>query len=270
MNLWQNHTTTHVQIKRAIFLLVALTFAAGCRAFSVLMLGNPQPDPHTGCIKGRKPTTLTAILVDTTDRLSVIQRNYVADKLQDRIDKTPDGGEVALYTVGSIDDKLLTAEADVCNPGSGNDENPLHGNARLMKRRWRRIFADKLRNVLQGLLSSPDSTTSPIMESLQSISVGLFEKERYDGVPKKLIIVSDMVQNTAGFSQYRNDVSFRKFETDPYYLQVRPELENVNVSILYLRRPATRRIQTPEHIEFWRDYFTDSGVKSLSVDSVEG
>lgn len=270
MNLWLAHTSTHVQIKRVILLFMALTLVAGCRAFSVLTMGNPQPDPHTGCIKDRKPTTLTAILVDTTDRLSVLQRNDIADKLQDRIDKTPDGGEVALYTVGPIDDKLLTAEADVCNPGSGNDENPLYGNARLMKQRWKRIFANKLRNVLEALLSSSDSTTSPIMESLQSISVGLFEKERYDGVPKNLIIVSDMVQNTSGFSQYRNDVSFRKFEADPYYLQVRPELENVNVSILYVRRTATRRIQTPEHIEFWRDYFTDSGVTSLSVDSVEG
>lgn len=270
MNLAQIFTIKCVRARHALLLLMALLLGTGCRAFSVVTAGNPQPDPHTGCIKDRKPANLTAILIDTTDRLSVIQRNYIADKLQDRIDKTPDGGEVALYTVGPIGDKLLTAEADVCNPGSGSDENPLYGNARLMKRRWKRIFADKLRNVLETLLSSPDSTTSPIMESLQSISVGLFEKPRYDGVPQKLIIVSDMVQNTAGFSQYRNGVSFRKFEAGHYYLEVRPELENVSVSILYLRRPATRRIQTPEHIEFWRDYFTDSGVKSLSVDSVEG
>lgn len=255
---------------RAVLLMLAILLGTGCRAFSVLTAENPQPDPHTGCIKDRKPVDLTAILIDTTDRLSVIQRNYVQDKLQDRIDKTPDGGEVALYTVGPVGDKLLTAEADVCNPGGGQNENPLYGTARLMKRRWKRIFADKLHNVLETLLSSSDSPTSPIMESLQSISVGVFEKPRYDGVPKNLVIVSDMVQNTTGFSQYRERGAFRKFQANSYYIEVRPEFDGVNVSILYLRRPATRPIQTAAHIEFWRDFFEDAGAKSFSVESVEG
>lgn len=264
----------------ALLALLVTASVAGCRVFSALLaeLTTPTPDPITGCVKGQPPASLTVILIDTTDPLDAVQKQDIEDKikplLQDRTPTnrqgTPTHGEVMLFTIQPVGDSLLRPQALACNPGSGAGQSQWTGNPRLMQRRWRRIFADKLKKMLAALLTAPDSPTSPIMESVQSVAVGVFEEPRFEKVPKNLVIVSDMVQNTGGYSQYREHYSFARFQKNSYYLTVRPELDGVNVSILYLRRPATLAIQTAEHIQFWRNFFEDAGVKSFRVKSVEG
>ncbi len=166
---------------------------------------------------------------------------------------------------------MLRPLATVCNPGNGKGASEFNSNPRRLERRWKQQFSDSLEHQLTSLLKAPSANTSPILESIQNVSASVFDAPAFKQVPKQLIIVSDMVQNTPGFSQYRQSETFDQFKHTPYYLTVRPNLDGVNVTILYLRRADVFRIQgRTQHLDFWRDYFTDAGAIGFSSDSING
>jgi hypothetical protein len=227
-------------------------------------------DATTFCPKDGPPAGLLVVLIDTTDPISAVPQAQVKNQLQDDIDKLPEYAEVQLYTVGPVGGSLLRPVATVCNPGSGQGEDFFWHNPRMEKSRWQRRFIDPLDHKLDRLMTAPSADTSPILESIQSIAASVFGRPEFDSVPKRLVIVSDMAQNTAGFSQYRGPESFEQFRHGSYYLTVRPHLDRVDVSILYLLREDVRRIQDHQHIEFWQDYFSDAGATLSGVTSIEG
>jgi hypothetical protein len=236
----------------------------------------PPTDPLTLCLKDRPPKALLVVLVDTTDPISPIQKAQVDNELQNEIDKLVQYSEIQLYEVGPFGSELLKPiAAPVCDPGNpGSEDNgpKLNSNPRLDRKRWQSRFARPLNMKMKQLLSAPSAKTSPILESIQSVSVTVFGRPEFDEVPKKLVIVSDMVQNTAGFSQYDGVIPFERFRHEPYYITVRPHLKGVEVSILYLRRRNVIHIQGRAHIDFWKDYFADAGAtfSSSAVTPIEG
>jgi hypothetical protein len=220
----------------------------------------PQSGPHS----------ITVVLIDTTDPLDPVQHEDVRKQLEDIKDDVPRYGEIELFTVAPASDALLSAKLAACNPGRGSDIDPIYGNPALVEKRWQKAFSDKVDEVLGQLLQSQTLATSPIMESIQQIAVQAFVGQGVDNIPKRLIVVSDMLQNTPGFSQYRGSESFEEFRRSPYYIKVRPNLAGVDVTILYLRRLNARHLQGRRHIEFWQSYFSDAGATLVDVKSIEG
>ena len=108
------------------------------------------------------------------------------------------------------------------------------------------------------------------MESIQQVSVQEFLGKDLETVPKQLVIVSDMLQNTAGFSQYHGVEPFDTFRQSPYYIKVRTSLSKVEVTLFYLRRSTSGNLQGRRHIEFWENYFKDAGATLVDVKSVDG
>jgi len=226
-------------------------------------------DPETLCpLDG--PKSLTVVLIDTTDPLDGVQKEDVKKRLEDIKDTMPKWGELQLFTVGSSGSRMLQPELTVCNPGRGSEINPLYGNPALIEKRWRTKFAAQVDRVLSTLLEAQSATMSPIAESIQQVAVQSFEDRRVKAIHRQLVIVSDMIQHTPGLSQYRGIESFEDFRTSPYYLQVRTNLPNTDVVILYLRRPQTVRLQGRRHIEFWQNYFADAGATVSDVVSIQG
>lgn len=231
-------------------------------------------DPVTGCPSdGKPPASITVVLLDTTDPLHAVQRTNVTNKLKPVLDNAQQYAEIQLFAIAPSSSSLLRPVVTACNPGNGQRLSIFWASPREIKKvkdRWQQNFVDRLNNELNALLNGSSADTSPILESIQNVSASVFDAPAYKDIPKQLIIVSDMVQNTPGFSQYKRSETFDQFKQTPYYMTTRSTLDGVNVYILYLRRADVLRIQTRQHIEFWRDYFADAGAALTKVDSIEG
>jgi hypothetical protein len=107
------------------------------------------------------------------------------------------------------------------------------------------------------------------MEEIQQVSVEAFF-ETPPKTPKRLTVVSDMLQNSAILNQYRHPETFEEFEHTPAFVKVRPELNDVGVTILYVRRSSQFNRQGKRHVEFWQSFFAASGARMEEVKSVGG
>jgi hypothetical protein len=216
------------------------------------------------------PSEIIAVLIDRTDKLNVVQQRAIEINLEDLRENLPIGAELSIYIIRSISDDLLKPIFKMCNPGRGKEVNPFLGNPKLIEKRWRESFNKPLQSAYDSLLSIETEDRSPIMESIQSVALTNFSGKKFDDVSKKLIIISDMLQNTKSFSNYSKGSNFEALRKNQYYKQVYTNLNNLNVNILYIRRNAAHKIQGQKHIKFWQEFFSDQGATLTRVVSIEG
>jgi hypothetical protein len=227
-------------------------------------------DYATGCPKDGKYSAVFAVLLDTTDSLSPVQQEIAQKKLDEFGGKVPRYGKLEVFEVRPSSDRLIEPLLEVCNPGRADDTNEWTGNPRLMEKRWLDKFKNPLDKSLKAALSDTVSAKqSPIMEEIQQVSVQAFF-ETPAKTSRRLAIVSDMLQNSAILNQYRHLESFEEFEHQPGFVKVRPELNDVVLTILYVRRSSEFNRQGKRHVEFWQAFFGASGARIEEVMSVSG
>lgn len=221
-------------------------------------------DPHTMCPQSG-PEGLTVFVVDATDTITAVQRASLHNHFEELIRTLPAHSAVELFTVRPVGATLLHRTGEqICNPG--RESNFWTQNPRLVEERWRNGFWLPLQGWEEQVVQTPSATQSPILESLQSIAVSEFQAPGIHSQPRKLILVSDMLQNTAGLSQYERIESFSQFSTSTYYKTVRTDWSGVEIEILYITRPGTP--QGRQHVEFWQQYFATSGGTLIHVTSL--
>ncbi len=254
----------------ALIIVVLLMMCAVMLGYFRLKGARVQLDEVTLCPRDFPPSEIHAVLIDRTDPMTVIQRASVRHHLESIKSQTPQYGAIELYTVGPIKDELIQADIRICNPGKGEDVNALFGNPEMVKRKWRNEFSQKIDDVFDKILTTDAANESPIMEGIQSIAISAFGTPGESAVPLKMTIVSDMLHHTSEFSQYQGDLAFGDFRQSHYYKQVRPRLDGVEVTILYLRRSTTNSIQGRAHIEFWQKFVGAAGGVVTGVTAVTG
>lgn len=228
-------------------------------------------DYATGCPKDGEYSAIFAVLLDTTDSLSAVQQEIVQKKLEDLAENLPRYGKLDVFVVRESSHRLIEPLLQVCNPGRASDTNEWTGNPRLMEKRWHAKFMDPLDNSLKTALSDSAITKqSPIMEEIQQVSVQAFFETSAKTTTKRLVIVSDMLQNSTILNQYRQPEPFEQFEHQAGFVKVRPQLNDVDVTLLYIRRPSQFNRQGRKHIEFWKSFFTASGAQIEEIMSVNG
>jgi len=245
-----------------IFVVLALVFGAIAH-FYMTATDNVRPiDPKTFCpMDAKGPNSVTAILLDRTDMFNPTQQAAIRDRLNDIKDHTQRYDLLEIYTVEPTQKALLKPEFSACNPGRGEDVNAWTGNPRLVEERWQSLFADPLQHLLDISLSGGEAEISPIMESIQSIAVTRLNTAELEAqkTPRRLIVISDLLQYTKVYSQYKPVGSFADFRKTPYYQGVKADLSGIGVEFWYVRRQKTLHLQTDKHQDFWRDYVTDQG-----------
>lgn len=229
------------------------------------------------------PSAGVAFLFDVTDELSLIQRQSILNDLGIGADgssvvggmlsELPLHAKVALFHVQDVTQELPKKQFAMCNPGSGENLSQIYSNPRLAKERWLKSFIQPLSQRLSTNLGHSPAATSPILESIQAISVGFFNRPELREKPKRLIVVSDLVQNSKHMSQLNGVEPFDEFKQKSSYKRIRTDLRGVEVSILYVRRQRSDNVQGAGHVKFWEAYLVDNGAsfsERLAVKSVEG
>ncbi|MFC4352285.1 hypothetical protein ACFOW6_12115 [Fodinicurvata halophila] len=217
-------------------------------------------NPETGCPESGADS-LTVVMVDGSDPLTARQRAFVVNQLEDVKEETPVGGALKVYRLGTDMEDLLEPLAFVCNPGRAEDVNELVASPKRVERRWNEVFQSRLDEVFKKLLKPGQEDWSPIFESVQSVGITNFSDNDWEGKPKKLVIISDLLQYTPRYSHYEDPGDFEEFKNIDYYKEIRTNLKGVEVTLYYVPRDTQRDIQGQEHLEFWKDYFINQGAK---------
>lgn len=227
-------------------------------------------DPETLCPTDRPVTGLTVVLLDASDRFSEPQLLEVKNALVRIRDQVPKFGLIEVYSLSPDGSRLVRPVLHLCQPGTGADLNRLYQNPQLARRRWESAFKERLDRELDALLHSPEAAQSPIYEAIQSTALRSFGNPAYDQVPKRLIVISDLLQNVRGKqSHYRGVPDFDEFRRSPYFAQVRANLDQVQVDLYYLNR-SDLHVQGVNHIQFWDQYFAAQGATVRSVERIYG
>ena len=103
----------------------------------------------------------------------------------------------------------------------------------------------------------PTAPRSPIIEAVD----GAVDAPDFGSTVKarRLVIVSDMAQNSPELSEYRGEGSGLEVP-DAVRGELARDLHGVAVRIHYVRRPELASIQTAAQRDFWRDWFTSQGA----------
>lgn len=219
--------------------------------------GMREADRVTGCPKRGLPTSVTAVLLDVSDPMSAIQTADFNQLMEDIKTSIPKFGRLELYSLAADVDKPLTPEYAGCNPGSGQDTNQITGNQKLADRHWTKLFSEKVDGVLSRIVSAPGADRSPILESIQSISITAFGGEEMRKIPRTIIIVSDLIQYTRQVSFYQGAPDFEKFSKTPYFGKIRTDLHGTSVVFALIRRDTRRQVQNIKLRDFWMQCITD-------------
>jgi hypothetical protein len=221
------------------------------------------------CPTDSRLTSVTVILLDVSDRFSEPQRLQIQNHLERLRDSVPRFGLIEVYTVDRLGRRVTEPVFHLCNPGTGADLNRIYQNPELAKKKWNG-FAEKLVADVDRQVSLPAVPTSPIFEAIQATAVRTFGRPEYDGLPKRLVIVSDLLQNVpGGLSMYDGVPSFKAFRNTDYFSQVRADLGGVSVAIYYLARSGAG-VQGRRHLGFWDAYFRFQGARVESAVGVFG
>ncbi len=231
--------------------------------------GLVHTDQTTLCPTDRPLSEVIVVLLDMSDDFSEPQRLKIQNELERFMIQLPRFGLIEVYTVDRLEQQVITPVVHLCNPGTGDDLSRVYQNPDLARRKWGG-FLRHLDAELERLMSSPETPTSAIFEAVQATALRTFNRPVYESLPKRLVIVSDLLQNVPGkLSQYQGIQPFQEFKRSPYYSEVRSDLTGVAVTLLYLVRPRAPQ-KWPDHYRFWEEYFLDEGATVERIIPVYG
>jgi hypothetical protein len=257
--------------RRGIFILcgvggIAITLLASVAA---VMWARPIIGPDNCVYQDKRllrraSTDQTVILVDQSEGLTDTHRRFALGFIKDYVAddaRFSERSRIALFTFSKLNFESRTSpslrpSADLCRPPShGND---LYENNRKITKDFYQRFLVPVTAALEASLTTEVGERSPILETLQLISRS---QEIEDAGRKTLIVVSDMLQNTDGFTHYRDRRSYEDFVRSGFASDVKADFRGWSIIVIYLRRYQDRHLQQAAHVDFWQQYFHEAGGK---------
>lgn len=211
------------------------------------------------CPEGDDPVVQVIILLDPSDSLNVVQKGVVDRILRYLEDSIPERSEIRLYTVAASGRRDTVPKFRRCVPSHPIDSPGT--NYDMMQRDYNDKFRSPLESNLRTLLDGPNDTVSPIVEAIQVSVVSAF-RPRDAAIPRRLVIVSDMMQNSSDLSFYPPPTpDYEIFTRNPAYSTLRVDLSSVEVTVFLLARRDTGGPGASRQLkQFWEDYLLDQGA----------
>jgi hypothetical protein len=228
----------------------------------------PTLDPTSLCpVDG--PRSITVVLLDSTDDIPDIGKREVRTALTDLAETLPPYGllEIRLLDADAAGGRTVFTK---CNPGDGSNLSEYTSNPRLAKKRWMDGFREPLDQALESGFRPLPGKVSPIMETVQRIAVDRFTGRAADQVPKQLVLISDMIEHEADYSQYAGDVSYDRFKASRAYRKLRTDLHGADVQIYYIQRNIGKPLNSVDHIRFWADWIRDNNGRLKQASKLQG
>ena len=215
------------------------------------------------------PHGVTVVLVDTSDDLPPATVREVNGILDDLITGLPEYYRLDIRVLDIQGNRSRSLFAK-CNPGDGIGLNEWTDNPRLARMRWIESFRKPASEAVKNSLSSAEANSSPIMAAIQDIAIDQFSSEQSRSIKKSLVVISDMIEHTRDYSQYRNpDLGFAHFKQSPAYLKYRTDLHQALLTIDYVTRPSVMP-DTTRHAAFWEAWVKDNDGVLVAIHRLQG
>ncbi len=215
---------------------------------------NPVRDVNTLCPQAG-PTEQVLVLMDVTDPIGPIAQQDVLNQLDAVADSLAKGGRFELRVLEPGYDRTRTIFS-ACNPGDGSDLDHWTGNPEAAKRRWEERFHAPLESALESALSAGGAETSPIMAAIQQLAVDRLGTTEARNLPNRLIVISDMLENTSAFSMYKSGPDYAAYRASRAPSEYGTDLAGAAVDVWLLRRDA--QISSTAVAEFWANWIREN------------
>ncbi|QKD13606.1 hypothetical protein HGP13_33920 [Mesorhizobium sp. NZP2077] len=227
-----------------------------------------ETDAKTGCPTKAGPNSVTAVLFDTSDPVPQATMEDLANKFRQIAGSIKQGGYLWVGTLTAVPGDLKELYAR-CNPGDGSTVDVWTSNPGKHQRIWEEAFDKPLKELPEHLPADSQADQSPIMAGIQKLKLSLFDNGMFDNVPKRLVLVSDMMENTPAYSQYKAGADYNAFKKSPANSRFRTDLLGADVTILYFNRPE-RKFPSVDHANFWTQWFSENGGNLSDFTKLEG
>lgn len=217
-----------------------------------------------------RPTSVTVLLVDVTDPMNTPQRQDFMNQLARLKNSVPRYGQLVVSKVDPTDADLLFPIITRCNPGTAADVSEATGDPAFVQKQWTEGFDKPLQAAFDRLSAASGSDKSPILESIQSVALTEFQKPGREDVPRRLIVASDLLQNTGEISFYRGLPDPRDFTSSATFRRVRTDLRGVEVELWMLERSDAASTQPRSLADLWDRVITEQGGDLKRVYNVSG
>lgn len=233
-------------LKIASVIIVVGVFAG---IYLVVASQNKRLDPVTLC--PADPESVTVLLVDVTDPMNSAQRQDFMNQLIRLKNSIPRYGQLIVTKVDSTSGRLLKPVIERCNPGTSADVNEATGNPAAVQKRWDEGFDKPLQSKFEELLDASGAEQSPILESIQSVNLTHLQKPGMEGKQKKLIVVTDLLQNTPQISFYNRLPEASEFISSAEFRRLRTNLRDTDVELWMLERADATETQPRALADLW-------------------
>ncbi|TXI21482.1 MAG: hypothetical protein E6Q67_07550 [Roseateles sp.] len=248
--------------------IVAIVVAAVVTIYVSVQASHRSLDKVTLC--PAKPTSVTVLLVDVTDPMNTPQRQDFMNQLSRLENSIPRYGELIVSKVDPTDANLLKPIITRCNPGTASDVSEATGDPAAVQRQWTEGFDKPLQATFDRLATASGADKSPILESIQSVALTEFQKPGRENVPRRLIVASDLLQNTGGISFYRGLPDPTEFTSSPSFRRARTDLRGVDVELWMLERSDAASTQPQALADLWDRIVTEQGGDLKRIYNVSG
>lgn len=217
-----------------------------------------ERDPKTLC-RSEGPSAITAILLDRTDSFLPTTKSDLEQRIWNLLDEIEENHEISLFAVDPTHGGSLDPIIEVCSPGDPDNVDHLTQSEAIMRRNWQQKFRTPLEGELKKLLTNKEAKSSPIMESVQSVAIKHFQSTKRRNVPRRLIIVSDLLQNSDAISFYKAQPNFERFRGSPQARGLNPDLRNVEIELWLIQRKQRQQGDGEAVLQFFRSWLAEHG-----------
>lgn len=247
--------------------VLAVVLAVGVFYFSVRS-GTRDLDSETLC--PTKADSVTVLLVDVTDPMNAAQRQDFSNQLTKLKNSIPRYGKLIVAKVDATGDRLLAPVITRCNPGTAEDVSSATGDPAATQKQWETGFDGPLTQAFERLATASAAGQSPILESIQSVALTELQRPGLEKTPKRLVVASDLLQNTGDASFYRSLPDPRAFVDSPVFRRLRTDLRGVEVELWMLERADAAATQPRALAELWERIIDAEGGDVRRIYNVSG
>ena len=144
---------------------------------------------------------------------------------------------------------------------TGADANPIFENPRMVEDTWQSSFRQPLGGVIDTVLKDKIAPASPLAEALHAI----FDRADFktDVANRRVVVVSDLIQNSKQFNFYKKGADFEAFSASP----LGTSIVNAEGAEVVARIVPRQRYDLPlsDVKAFWTAYFGRANAAFSSV-----
>lgn len=234
--------------------------------FVLMAVLTPKPfDEQTLCAVSDTPPPHSAIIIDKTDEYSPDQAERIAAAIRREQNGLALGERFSLFELdagGRFDPR---GEFSLCNPGRGDQANPLFRNPRRIQERYANMFEGPLDDILQDLVEPKEAPSSPILEAVARLA----QTEAFSpqAASRRVLLISDMLQNSDLFTAYGGggidlpaDTSPASEVAEDIISRFGDNLRGVRLEVRLIPRDSHVDLQRGTLKDYWDEVFRNLGV----------